>query len=678
MAATLALVVGCGEETKETAAPAYAETTAEAEICDAGDEAFIKRAIPLMWGRKPGSIREVAVLTQLVQASSRGTVIEHMARSPEYLQRWWYFFQDALAVNRAGKRSNALCYQSPLQPTVTPQLAVHIRDHAPDAPAFESPWNMADLMLSALMLDDLSPVYLAQLFGQQGTVIVPLDEPYEEHVNRKNYAAIFERTYLNRRMECLTCHNSSFSVTGSTDPTLDRTWEIPGYFEAALYGEHTGQPSENLWPFFRAGGLLALEELPHEQGPSEWFFTEGRAPWGIDLDCGQYVASDAINPDPLEGTGHFISAHGDTANIWDLEHHLRAGFDALRDGTLDPPDATQPLTLDGDEAFAHLVATNVANQVWAAAQGSRLTIANYFPRNREQRDILLSLTQALIDNDYSLVALLVAATTHPLFNPLPPAACQTERAYPLPPVYDPYTVDYDDPALRGNGVGDTVRRLPARTLIWSVTQALNWTLVPDFFGMGEGYQYPPAGVFQRDVGAYLKDTSMGFSGIDFRSTLAWETAYGACVDPRLAGDEGVPEHNEVDWIETLVTHANDEHTVRDAVRALKDRLLTDPSLEPTQEEPLLEALMGVPLDQKLSSLPEAQTALRRACAAFLASPQFLMEGDVGPDRLTATTPNLVLPGTAFQDYCVTLTTLLYDTDEVACGANAVTLNTPTR
>ena len=86
----------------------------------------------------------------------------------------WYFFQDALAVNRAGKRSNILCYQYPLQPMVTPDLAFHVRDHDPNAPGPKTPWNMADLMLSSLMLDDLSPMYLAQLFGQQGTVIVPL------------------------------------------------------------------------------------------------------------------------------------------------------------------------------------------------------------------------------------------------------------------------------------------------------------------------------------------------------------------------------------------------------------------------------------------------------------------------------------------------------------------------
>ena len=86
------VALGCSDTETTTSAPPVVTTTAEAHLCDAGDEAFVKRVIPLMWGRKAGSIREVAVLLQILQGSDRPTLIQRMARSPEYLQRWWYFF----------------------------------------------------------------------------------------------------------------------------------------------------------------------------------------------------------------------------------------------------------------------------------------------------------------------------------------------------------------------------------------------------------------------------------------------------------------------------------------------------------------------------------------------------------------------------------------------------------
>lgn len=41
---------------------------------------------------------------------------------------------------------------------------------------------------------------------------------------------------------------------------------------------------------------------------------------------------------------------------------------------------------------------------------------------------------------------------------------------------------------------------------------------------------------------------MGFLGIDFWSTLVWETVYGVCTDLKLEGDEGFIVYNELDWI----------------------------------------------------------------------------------------------------------------------------------
>ena len=48
---------------------------------DAGDEAFVRRAVPMMWGRNPESIREVDVLVQVLRGTGgdRAGLVRAMA-----------------------------------------------------------------------------------------------------------------------------------------------------------------------------------------------------------------------------------------------------------------------------------------------------------------------------------------------------------------------------------------------------------------------------------------------------------------------------------------------------------------------------------------------------------------------------------------------------------------------
>ncbi|MEE2830391.1 MAG: hypothetical protein VX498_14475, partial [Myxococcota bacterium] len=223
---------------------------------DAGDEAFVHRLLPLMWGRQADSIREVEVLLQLLEQQGRAGLVRSMARHPDYVDRWQEFFLDSLFVNRTGERGNARCYGLSESEQDGPELAAFLRANAPEAGEFPSPWTMEDLIRSSLFYDDISPVYRANLFAQMAKDI-PFQGLEAAAVVRENLFGIFEETYLNRQMSCLPCHNSEESRTGHSNAELDRTWEIPGLFEEALFGASEGRDALEVHAFFRKHGVLA-------------------------------------------------------------------------------------------------------------------------------------------------------------------------------------------------------------------------------------------------------------------------------------------------------------------------------------------------------------------------------------------------------------------------------------
>lgn len=636
-------------------------------LCDAGDEAFIREAVSALWGRFPLSIREVEVLGQVLAQTDRATLIRRMARSPEYRARWSPFLLDALGVPRIGVQAKPACTGEPLMTSADPALAAHVRDIVPGGAAFGAQWNLADLVRSSLALDDISPVYLAALFTQQASVLLPPIEGDgnligEEEANRKSRSAAFQRSYLHRSLVCIGCHNSSFATTDSADPATDRHWPLEGHLELALFGDHTGRPADDLAAFFRTGGVVAVDTIEQPEGPPEYVMAEGVAPWGIAFDCGRFVEPGTITPDPFEMSGYFVASHP-TGSVWDLEGYLRAGFAGLR---ADGLDVAANAAVNGDEAFAQLVALNIVDQVWAELTGNRLTIVNAFPRNQLQRDTLQQLAATFVSSGFSLVELLVAITTHPLYNQAAPTACfGPSSPYHLPPVFDPWTVDLEDPGVRGNSVGDTIRRRPPRVLLGAVTAALGWKSPASFFtGADEGYVLPAEGQLQRDIGVFLKDSEMGFRGTDVRGSLAWETAYGACIDPSGAG---------ADFITELVAAASPGHTLEDAVLALKDRLTTDPDLSDDVERGLLEDLVGASLKAPLTSDPHAEGRLRRVCGALLQSPQVLLVGlSMAPRRGTSLA--LVPEGTSVASLCEKISTELFDVGEASCTADAITVS----
>lgn len=221
---------------------------------DGGDEAWVERIVPALWGRGPSGVEEVRVLVDLVEQSSRAEVVRAMARSPEYVARWRDVLIDALMIDRMSYDAKPECYEWSAWGDSGPELAALVRDEAPDGAPFEEPWTMADLVQSTLRLDDLSPLYRANLFARIGQQFFD-PVAFDTLSYRQNKVDIFLTTYLNRRLECLPCHNSEFGTSNHENPTLDRHWEVPGYFERALFGTADEVTADSLQIFFRRMGV---------------------------------------------------------------------------------------------------------------------------------------------------------------------------------------------------------------------------------------------------------------------------------------------------------------------------------------------------------------------------------------------------------------------------------------
>lgn len=772
---------------------------------DAGDEMFVRRAVELMWGRTPEGVAEIRILHGMLGQADRPSLIRAMARSPEYVDHWSEVVRDLLRINRTGDRGNAACYGVGRAPVVDASIARWVRDHAPEEPGIEPSFSMQDLLRSALMLDDLAPVFQANLFAQLAKDI-PLQGVDSALIVEENLYRTFEETYLNREMACLGCHNSEGAVTDSGDPALDRHHPPAGRTDRAIFGDPHGRDPKDLYTLFRKHGVLsgydifdqiygfvatgcfptmvpgcdhcACEEAVcaidpscctdrWEQGcvdlcqqaglgcepgvPDGWhgcsslygypgcngcecefrvcsadpscctdswsetcaiqcrlidstcesfdwsdYTYGGHRVWGLHESCGTYLLPEDAWPDPVGIPTFLIGDLGADATAYDLERPLRTGFAKLRSGyRLGEVDDEE-----GDAALAALVTLRLSDAVWRHAMGSSLTIANHFPRNAAQRDILERLAAASAAGGLSLVELLVALTSEPAFNPVAPADA-SDGAYTFAPAFNPWVVEDEVLEQRNNSVGDIVHRRDARVLVRSANHALalpHWPSFPADTDIGD------EGKVQEQLGFFLKDSIHGFTGNDFQGLAAWEGAFGACsAEPEhhdgcwprsgpgclgcrceedvcrawpsccdvrwdqrctrfcsltglgcAAGPAAPPP--SIPWLPRFVEEARARDAaggglvLRDLVRALKDRILADPVLDDPDEIAAIEALAGISLDTPLASLEDPEDPLRWVCAAFLSTPQFQLSG-VASESTLGQEPPIVLPDAEEQAIC---------------------------
>ncbi len=673
----LAVSPGCGESASTP--------TATSDPRDAGDAAFVRRVVPLMWGRTVTSNEEVALLASVAADEGRAALLDGMARDPAYLEHWAGVLMDAMAVSRIGFSANGGCYGRTLIPEPSGELAEHVRDAAPKAAAHSQPFTMRDLIHSALVLDDLSPVFRANLIASLARSIDDMHQ-LAAMSQRRNRAESFMVHYLDRRMACLGCHNSERAVTATQDPATNRHWPLPGDVDRALFGVPDGRDIAELSRFFRRKGVLAGYAYTHDAVSDEDIEVDralGIEPWGWDPECGRFLPPDLVRADDVDLPGYFGGDRGEKGSVWDLEGDLATGFQTLRDiGPLQPLDTSvQPPV-----AFAWLVSASISHRVWEEAFGRRLTTAAYFPRNVYQRDTLYGLTSTFVTSGYSLRALIGEITGHPYFNAAVPEGDDDPRSYA--PIFDPFVDEHLPIEDRRNDIGHTVRRAPSRVVMRSAHQALDWAAPPEFLL----YYRSPFANMERDVGIFLKNGDPGFHGTSFQSVLAYETWFGLCTSPTQAAvcpllpilddplsqtatvcelcvnrdlacawdarccdlawemycseecETGDPENIdlgifpsmgapvEADFVARLASTARDaDATLEDAVATLKDRLHGDPRLDDPAERSALESLLGAPLTAKAGGDDELETRLRRVCGTLLTTPQMVLLGPVVDD-----------------------------------------------
>ncbi|MBK6919219.1 MAG: hypothetical protein IPH07_17625 [Deltaproteobacteria bacterium] len=645
----------------------------DAELCDAGDEAWAKRVVPLIQGRRVEGIREARVIAQMVEqldalgVDGRYTVALGLASGDHYLDRWKQWIYDQLRVNVNSDRRNEDCYDTFTNAAGGTDVAEHIRDN-PASANFGQSFRLGDVVYSSLLLDDISPAYRADMYARQSAPVVAgnVTQAELEAINIANYGKIFESSYLGRFTECMDCHRTEMSVTDNADPAFDRHWPLPGNVELAVYGPDAALPNApRAHAIFRRYGFSSTPWLAPEGAPPG-----SQTAWGMDASCGLFnFNADAdylLTPDEAYMVGEYELG----STITQLDDRMRMGFEALYDGGLQTePDGT---VTDVNVAFAWIFSANIANRVWKEAMGYPLTVANNFPRNEAQHDTMLALAQAFAENRYSLRHLLATLATNPYFNQNPPDACGASTAYHMPALFDPFTKSSSDPTARGNGVGDALHRYSAMVLLDSLSQAMWWDRAQRFgdypgenqlpgnnCGTGE---FPPCSEepmqidFLRDVGVFLNDSESGFNGVDFTGLLHWEQETGQGLRIEFGGDCTGPLGGacaDVDWISQLldVAYASPEATLLDVAEAVKDRIITESEISDSGEVAAIEAVMGAPLDSPLAPVARevADAAVRRYAGVLFNTPQFLLAGV--PSRDQSSTPTLVVPGTTMGELC---------------------------
>lgn len=711
------------------------------ELCDAGDEAWVKRVLPFIQGRRPEGMREVRLLASAVQQldamdlNGRELVAKALARGDLYTERWKTYFFEKLRVNRTGDRLNYFCYGRVTDLAGDPDLAAAIRDSDPrDPPAFTD-FTMADVVYSAIALDDISPAFRADTFARMAAPVTAGNVTAEELeiTNRTTYGKMFEGVHLGRTTECLQCHTTRSSVTWTPDPDANRHWPVrpDAFFEHAAYGEFdmsTPLEDPDVHALFRHAGFVDYSWCAGGCTLAARDAAPGIEPWGLEGNCGvfrtDHVAGAGVNlPYEPYMAGEF--ADGNLATLFDLDPRMRDGLDTLASdgvegdgaGSIDNPNV----------ALAFLFAMNSADDMWKEAQGYPLTVANHFPRNDKQREILQTLTEAFYGSHYSPRELIAAIVTHPYYNQAPPSECGASGPYHLAAVYDPFTKSAIDPQARGNGVGDMLHRHSAFVLLDSTAQALWWDR-PERFGpptegaflpvhmppgsfdapayiaqidpetginlqcCGAGYcggeicdDAPPSIDFQRDTGTFLSDAESGFNGVDFNGLLHWEEEVASGEDPQMGGECTGPLNGACagsDWVAQLVAEAMDtpEAMMWDVAVAIKDRLIAEPSIYSDAEIAAIEGVMGESLDDTVASVGAAgaEAAARRYVGLVLNTPQYMIDGIASRDQDPVTDPILVVPGTTSSEVCEVFAGLANESPDwsglsVSCSGDSISV-----
>ena len=325
---------------------------------DEGNASFAREAIPVVLGRRALGVDEVEAVADIAQLLGRDVAVRMLMKDNAYVEHWGNAIIDILRMQRDPDGGLAAqdntCWGPPTRATPDPAIATWVRDHGPGAAGAPPAWNMTDLVYSAVLIDDLSVIYRANLFtlsmrragGNGGT---------------SELTDVLQRVYLNRDAVCLRCHNVQFSTSNKTDGsgniTWRRLWTIPGHPEKALYGNYYDAAAVNdrMRPIMRGD----------VRKPVPGAF--GTRPWGMAEACAKDTSTPlASNNSTLThqgfqtlgaGTpnnagaafGSLVGSVNPKVSLWELEASLRQGVTNLKDGyerfpasgALLPPDQQQ-------------------------------------------------------------------------------------------------------------------------------------------------------------------------------------------------------------------------------------------------------------------------------------------------------------------------------------------------
>ena len=191
----------------------------------------------------------------------------------------------------------------------------------------------------------------------------------------------------------------------------------------------------------------------------------------------------------------------------------------------------------------------------------------------------------------------------------------------------------------------------------------------------------------RDLGAFLSDGDSGFSGTDLLVMLRMENDFGGGEDPgmhgRCTGPLGAACPND-DWITQLIDLAVASPGVDmwDVASAVKDRMITAPTIVNEAEVSVLEDLMGESLSASVADVgaADAEAAARLLAGMLTNTPQFMLAGVPSRDQDEADDPVLVVDGTDTQSLCEYLAPFILTnaTDNIqqsySCSVDGVALD----
>lgn len=626
--AFLVFLVGLGQVHAQT--PAFPDPIVD----DNGHYGFVREVVPLLLGRKPRGSREVKLLGDIADITSRSTVLRLLMSTEEFSHYWADSFLDVLRLQRSGlKRQRSECFENPKQWPVPNSLAQFVASSNAELQWSGGDFNMKDVAISAFQADRIEALQRAYLypFTMNG------GRNYNEEVYKASQGEDFAHNYLNRNMRCFTCHNEVTS-TSDAHTNWDRHWPIEIWSDKVLFGSSVPGDAGKLDNVFR------FDQSSSDAADAQFF------PWGIDENCahdtyhGTRKGFKAVIADNAHDVD-FAGQSGTDIGIHKVDEVLRDGIASIKTNGLiltGGGNNAFPEPTTAEQALAWTVAVSTVNLVWDKLMGEHLTVTNYFPRNPAQRDALWNLSLDTFIQNWSVKALLETILLSNYTARRTPELSASTNAYELPMIINPWVArdprGSNPPPLTDlnskNGQGEIVRAHSKRSAMRQASSALDVGM-PTLFGSGR-YSADT----QLEFGQFLSTSQPGLEGFDIQSLLAWEDTNGLC--------QGSPWMNK---LMTKIAQYDSQNplvplTLLDIVKTMRDWLLQDArieisgSMQPASHElAALGAIFatspgGTPLPLntpaqtylQLTAAGQLRTRLDEICGAYVSSPQFLMTG----------------------------------------------------